>query len=91
MCGRRAGSAHHVLPRGGPHHGDDVIENLVPLCGSGTTGCHGAVEDGRQAAREALGRHIYVARPDVIVYVTAKLGHEPGRAWLERTLGLIVT
>lgn len=41
-CGRAAGSVHHVVQRGSPHFGDDVLENLVTLCGDGTTGCHGA-------------------------------------------------
>lgn len=39
-CGRPAGSVHHVIPRG--ERGDDVLENLITLCGNGTTGCHGA-------------------------------------------------
>lgn len=42
-CGRTAGGIHHIVQRGSPHFGDDVIENLLGLCGSGTTGCHGAV------------------------------------------------
>src|SRR5882724_10345243 len=33
---------HHLIPRS--LGGSDVPDNLVPLCGSGTTGCHGAVE-----------------------------------------------
>lgn len=33
---------HHLVPRG--LGGDDTADNLVPLCGSGTTGCHGLVE-----------------------------------------------
>jgi hypothetical protein len=41
-CGQPAGSAHHLVPRGGPHYGDDVAANLVALCGDGTSGCHGA-------------------------------------------------
>lgn len=39
-CGRPPGSVHHVIPRS--EGGDDVPANLVLLCGSGTTGCHGA-------------------------------------------------
>lgn len=39
-CGRPPGSVHHVIPRG--EGGDDVAANLVLLCGTGTTGCHGA-------------------------------------------------
>lgn len=33
---------HHLVPRS--QGGDDVPDNLVPLCGSGTMGCHGKVE-----------------------------------------------
>lgn len=48
-CGQRAANWHHRLPRsrGGP---DDPI-NLVALCGSGTTGCHGWVEHHPEQAR----------------------------------------
>ena len=41
-CGAPRDSLHHIIQRGGPHYGDDVMENLVGICGSGTTGCHGA-------------------------------------------------
>jgi hypothetical protein len=41
-CGRPGTNAHHVLQRGAPHFGDDVLENLILFCGSGTVGCHGA-------------------------------------------------
>jgi hypothetical protein len=41
-CGGPASNAHHVLQRGAPHFGDDVVENLLLVCGSGTMGCHGA-------------------------------------------------
>lgn len=40
-CGRHidGGSRHHrkLRSQGGPH----AVENLILLCGSGTTGCHG--------------------------------------------------
>lgn len=39
-CGRPGANGHHVLPK--DKGGDDVPENLVTLCGSGTAGCHGA-------------------------------------------------
>lgn len=35
-------SLHHLVPRS--LGGDDLPWNLVSLCGSGTTGCHGLVE-----------------------------------------------
>lgn len=39
-CGGRTANGHHVLPK--DRFGDDLHENIVGLCGSGTTGCHGA-------------------------------------------------
>lgn len=41
-CGGEPGSVHHIVQRGSPYFGDDVIANVLLLCGSGTTGCHGA-------------------------------------------------
>jgi hypothetical protein len=42
LCHSPFMSRHHLVSRS--LRGDDVEANLVPLCGSGTTGCHGAVE-----------------------------------------------
>lgn len=42
VCGGHGVTLHHLVGR--DLGGGDVEENLVPLCGSGTTGCHGAVE-----------------------------------------------
>jgi hypothetical protein len=42
MCGKPyANNAHHR--RGKGQQGLDVLSNLMLLCGSGTTGCHGLV------------------------------------------------
>jgi hypothetical protein len=41
-CGERASNGHHVLPVGRGSTGDDVIENIIGLCGTGTMRCHGA-------------------------------------------------
>lgn len=41
-CGKPSSNAHHILQKGSPHFGDDVIGNLVALCGTGTMRCHGA-------------------------------------------------
>lgn len=50
-CGERAASWQHKVAkgRGGP---TDKF-NCVPLCGSGTTGCHGWAEANPHAARVA--------------------------------------
>lgn len=41
-------SIHHRIPRG--RGGENTAENLLLLCGSGTTGCHGYVESHRTEA-----------------------------------------
>ena len=55
LCGSRATNWHHRLNRskGGP---DDAF-NLAPLCGSGTTGCHGWVTEHPREA-EKVGMYI---------------------------------
>lgn len=48
-------SIHHRIPRGMGGTTDPRLNspaNLVLLCGSGTTGCHGSVEHYRDKARE---------------------------------------
>ncbi len=41
-CGQAYESLHHILPRS--QGGSDLVDNLVPLCGDGTRGCHGTLE-----------------------------------------------
>lgn len=41
-CRRPAANCHHLVPKGA-QRGDDVPQNLIPLCGSGSDGCHGAL------------------------------------------------
>jgi len=36
----------HVIPKG--QGGDDVEDNIIPGCGSGTTGCHGLLTSRRE-------------------------------------------
>lgn len=89
-CGEPVGSGHHVLAKGSPYFGDDVLENIVPLCGDGTRGCHGLIENEDRAARRMLGRWLQHHRPDVIRYVLDKLGDDAGRDWMRRRLYLEV-
>lgn len=86
ICGEPASDGHHVLGRGSPNFGDDFPENIVPLCGSGTTGCHGLITANDITARRQLGEHIVLERPGVIAYVLDKLGDERGADWLARRL-----
>lgn len=87
ICGSINISIHHVLPRS--QCGDDVWENLVPLCGDGTTGCHGSVEGAADHACHALGKYLLAERPDTVAYLETKLnGPEAASAWLCRRYGV---
>lgn len=88
-CDNRSTNGHHVISRGAPHFGDDVDENIVALCGSGSSGCHGLIENEDVTARRQLGEHIAYERPDTMRYVTDKLGEIPGRDWLRRRLYIL--
>lgn len=61
-------------------------ENLIGLCGGGTSGHHGLIEDQDVAARMALGVFIVDERPDVVDYLQSKLGKEEGLEWLRNRL-----
>lgn len=86
ICGVSRGlSLHHVFDRG------DVRENLVFLCGSGTTGCHGAVTVNDVEALRALGEHVRRERHDVIRYVFGRVGEAAGQHWFLRRLHLYLS
>ena len=76
-------SLHHIHA----HPRDDVEANLIMLCGSGTTGHHGAVQHREKWARDALRAILRASRPDFIEYLTWRL-RTPERAaeWLDRVL-----
>lgn len=87
-------SAHHVLERS--LGGDDVFENLVPLCGDGTIGCHGAITSGNpslgldgvmrdpDAVRARVRRHV-ADRHGHLLYLIRKRGSsDAARAFLDR-------
>jgi hypothetical protein len=89
-CGYRHVQAHHLISRG--RGGDDVLENLIPLC----TLCHGALHTGRthtayghavtqESVLWAIGRFLVSeAGTEHVIYVLRKLGPEAGIAFLER-------
>lgn len=98
-CGRAAANAHHIVQKGSPHFGDDVEGNLLPICGSGTMGCHGAIHGTPYEVQVAfrswterrdaewVGRRLglaIAARPAKIQYVLEKLGDSAGREYLAR-------
>jgi 5-methylcytosine-specific restriction endonuclease McrA len=62
-------TAHHLVPRSAG--GDDVPENIVGLCGDGTTFCHGAVTRRDSGALQELARSLTDAE---YAYVVGKLG-----------------
>lgn len=86
-CSGVGATSHHVLPKG--NGGDDVDANLVTCSGSGTTGCHGLLENNDVEARRLLGEHLVLERPDVIDYVVEKLGEVAGNDWLRRRLFIL--
>jgi hypothetical protein len=61
-------SRHHLVPKG--QGGDDVEANLIPVCGDGTTGCHGDLEHS-VAARRKLRIKLH---RDEIAYGVEKVG-----------------
>ena len=80
-CGARATNTHHLVGRG--QGGDDDVDNLIPLCGSGSDGCHGALHgnpyvdaSGRRwdafSVRQAIGVGL---RPSEYYYAVEKLRH----------------
>lgn len=74
-------SLHHVHK----HPRDDVRENLVMLCGDGTSGCHGLIEHADRQARQRLARMIRIERPDTFGYLAQKLGSAVAAdEWLRR-------
>jgi hypothetical protein len=99
-CGNPHVSAAHILGKG--RRGDDIEANLVPLCGDGSSGCHGAYDNGHSyigdfgrkvtpdAVRASVGRYILSeAGCDAAWYLTAKLGTGGSVAFLE-SLGVDV-
>ena len=76
-------SLHHICK----HPRDDVRANLVMLCGSGTTGCHGLVESHDENTRSLLGEHVRSERPDVLDHLRWRFGEEGAQEWLDRNLG----
>jgi hypothetical protein len=68
-CGAQARSLHHIVSKS--LRGDDVENNLVGLCGTGTTGCHGLIESREPWARSLLGQRLTLAER---TYVISKKG-----------------
>lgn len=83
ICGKTGQlSLHHI----NKHPRDDVKGNLVMLCGSGTTGCHGRIEAHDHQVMWLLGEHILGNRGDTIVYLYEYLGAVAAQDWIRRNL-----
>lgn len=68
---------HHIVPKS--LGGDDVSENIIPLCGSGTHGCHGLIESHGRGHREIASRIRHRLRPEELRYALTKKGD----VWLD--------
>lgn len=83
VCGATSGvSYHHLIPRS--QGGSDSESNVVPLCGSGTTGCHGRIEARDPEAGMALALSLTDAEYAYMV-------EHGGEDVLERRLGIVYT
>lgn len=73
---------HHIYPK--DLGGDDTYFNVAPLCGSGTTGCHGLVTEGDAWATSMLRQWIE-GRRGTLLYLCSKLKTvDAARAFLDR-------
>lgn len=80
-CGKEYGpgdSFHHLVPKS--LRGDDVASNIIVLCGDGTRGCHGALENHTGAWEEIAHAVRHSLTPLELQYVIAK----KSRAFLDR-------
>lgn len=81
-CGKPATNTHHRTPRGAGGSTDPAIHspaNLLSVCGSGVTGCHGWIESHR---REAEARGWIVRRPNSPAAIPVVI---PGIGWVRLT------
>lgn len=87
--------AHHVVQKGAPYHGDDVLDNLLGLC----LPCHGALHGNPYRAwgvridsehvGNSIGRFLMSeAGDEQRHYILRKLGWDAGWAYMERHFGI---
>lgn len=86
-CGKDAGEGHHIVFRS--QGGDDVEDNIAPLCSFCHTVMHDSTKPGeRDIIRETIGKHL---QPEEVDYVLDRLGEDEGAAYLRRFYKLDVT
>lgn len=78
-CGGVASDGHHIVYRS--MGGDDIEDNLVPLCHHDHMTLHSAATDDYWIVREEIGRMLTDTE---ISYVIKKLGYATGTEFLER-------
>lgn len=89
-CGEPAANGHHLLGRA--QRGDDCESNIIPVCGSGSMGCHGSLHGNPYVSRfgrrwEARDVRLAIGlalRPDEHSYVVQTLGWMPAASFLAR-------
>jgi hypothetical protein len=70
---------HHVIFKS--HGGDDLRGNIICISGD----LHDQYHRGRSDARRRIADHVAAHRPDVVGYITLKLGSSDAyQAWLSR-------
>ncbi len=79
VCGNFATDAHHVLYRS--RGGDDVTENIIPLCHDCHMALHFSAGPDYEEVRRAIGESL---REEEVAYVLRRLGPTEGAAFLER-------
>jgi hypothetical protein len=84
-CGHQPVSAAHLIGKG--RRGDDVPGNLIPLCGGGSSGCHGAYDNGHSYIGD-FGRKVTpeIVRYQIAQFIRSEAG-EDHAAYLIRKLG----
>src|SRR5574338_1388190 len=85
ICGASMGLMLHHISN---HPRDDLEANLVMLCGSGTTGCHGLVTGNDAVALRKLATYLWLERSDTLDYLNWRFPIESAEHWLLRVHGL---
>jgi hypothetical protein len=81
VCSEPWRELHHIYPRG--QGGDDVVENLAPVCRR----CHGRIESRDPVSRSLLRQSLM---PSHLEYLIGKLGDsEKTLAWLDRNYAVV--
>ena len=82
-CGADGETLHHLVGRG--VGGDDVADNLIPLCGHGSVGCHGVITSHNRDGASGL-TYPEVAHAVRVSLTLPEVGYvlrKKGRDWLD--------